>query len=216
MRLGVAALCVAIVGGVYLLMGRTPDDGRAVLPPSEAALEEPAVEEPAFDDGFPLRPRKRVKAARSPRKHALPRFRGEYFSIAYPTGWRVDTAEQPQGAYLDTTIRHPARPSVYLRVDVTPSRGADPAVHAREVESYLRRQESYRRLGFTRARLRGLPALRWDFDVVEAGVRLRKVDVFLTDGGSNRIAVLTQAPEAEFARYSRLFERLRASLMPKH
>lgn len=214
MRLGVAALCVAIVGGVYLLTGRTPDDGRAVLPPGDAAPAEPAAE-PAFDDGFPpAAPRKRVLAARSPRKQALPRFRGKYFSIAYPSGWRIDTAEQSQGTYLDTTIRHPKRPSVYLRVDVTPRRGADPAVHAKEVEGYLRRHESYRRLGFARARLRGLPALRWDFDVVEAGVRLRKVDVFLTDTRRNRIAVLTQAPDAEFEQYARLFERLRASLVP--
>jgi hypothetical protein len=215
MRLGVAALCVAIVGCVYLLQGRTPDDGRAVTPPSQAALAEPAVEAPAFDDGFPLRAQKRVKAARSPRKQALPRFRGKYFSIAYPSGWRVDAAETSMGAYLDTTIRHPASPSVYLRVDVTPSRGADPVVHAREVEGYLRRQETYRRHGFARARLGGFPALRWDFGVVEEGVRLRKVDVFLTDGGKNRIAVLTQAPHAEFERYEALFARLRASLVPR-
>ncbi len=215
MRLGVAALCVAIVGGVYLLMGRTPDDGRAVLPPSDAAPAEPAAEEPTFDDGFPPRPRKRALSARSPRKQTLPRFRGKYFSIAYPAGWRIDTAEQPQGSYLDTTIRHPARPSVYLRVDVTPKGGADPAVHAKEVEGYLRRHESYRRLGFTRASLRGLPALRWDFDVIEAGVRLRKVDLFLTDTRRNRIAVLTQAPDAEFEQYAKLFERLRASLVPR-
>lgn len=201
MRLGLVALVVTIFGGAYLVAGRAPEDRvLAKPPPREAALE---------------RPTQGVKAVRHRKPSALPRFVGEYFSIRYPRGWRVETAEASKGAYLDTTIRHPTSPSTYLRVDVTPGRGADPAAHAREVEGYLRRQDSYRRIGLEPARLSGSPALRWDFDVVESGVRLRKVDVFLTDGGRNRIAVLTQAPAADFERYAPLFERLRASLVPR-
>jgi hypothetical protein len=100
-------------------------------------------------------------------------------------------------------------------VDVTPGGGTDPAVHAKEVERYLLRQDTYERLGLTRQKLGGLDALRWDFHVVESGVRLRKVDVFLTDGGRNRIAVLTQAPHDDFGRFAELFSRLRASLVPR-
>lgn len=195
-----AGLCVAIFGAAYLLVGRPPED-RVVMPPKREAA--------------PPRAEPRVKAVRH-RKPALPQFVGEYFSIRYPRGWRVETAEAPTGAYLDTTIRHPRDPSTYVRVDVTPERGADPAVHAREVERYLLRQDTYRRIGLAPTRLGGFDALRWDFDVVESGVRLRKVDVFLTDDGKNRIAVLTQAPSSTFARYAPLFERLRASLEPKH
>jgi hypothetical protein len=197
--LALVGLCVAIFGAVYLLVGRTPEDRVVVAPKREAAL--PAM-------------KPRVKAVRH-RKAALPRFVGEYFSIRYPRGWRVETAEVSKGAYLDTTIRHPRSPSTYLRVDVTPRLGTDPAVHAREVEGYLLGHDTYRRIGLERERLGGFDALRWDFDVVESGVRLRKVDVFLTDDGSNRIAVLTQAPASAFARYAPLFERLRASLVPR-
>jgi hypothetical protein len=143
----------------------------------------------------------KVKAVRH-RKAALPRFVGEYFSIRYPRGWRVETAEAPMGTYLDTTIRHPREPSTYVRVDVTPELGADPAVHAKEVEGYLLRQSTYRRIGLAPTRLAGLDALR-------------KVDVFLTDDDRNRIAVLTQAPAPSFASYAPLFERLRASLVPR-
>ena len=197
--LALVGLCVAIFGAVFLLVGRTPEDRLVVAPKPEAAQ---STIEP------------RVKAARH-RKAALPRFVGEYFSVAYPRGWRIETAERSKGAYLDTTIRHPQSPSTYLRVDVTPGRGADPAVHAKEVEGYLLRQDTYRRIGLEPERLAGFPALRWDFDVVESGVRLRKVDVFLTDDGRNRIAVLTQAPASSFQRYAPLFERLRASLVPR-
>jgi hypothetical protein len=204
MRLGavvaLALLAVGIFGGVYLAVGRTPQDRVLTVPPAREAAELPPL-------------RTQVKAVRH--RKPLPRFVGEYFSIRYPRGWRVETAEVSRGAYLDTTIRHPRDPSTYLRVDVTPGRGADPAVHAREVEGYLLRQETYRRIGLRPERLAGLDALRWDFHVVESGVRLRKVDVFLTDRDRNRIAVLTQAPAASFAAHAPLFSRLRASLQPR-
>jgi hypothetical protein len=205
--LAVVGLCVAIFGAAYLLVGRAPEDRLVAAPEREAAA-------PEREAAAPERRTQGVKAVRH-RKPALPRFVGEYFSIRYPRGWRVETAETPKGAYLDTTIRHPRDPSTYVRVDVTPERGADPAEHAKEVEAYLLRQDTYRRIALAPTRLGGFDALRWDFDVVESGVRLRKVDVFLTDDGRNRIAVLTQAPASAFGRYAPLFERLRASLIPR-
>lgn len=203
MKLGLVALVVTIFGGVYLIAGRAPEDRLVVKPKRDGALERA---QPRRMQG--------VKAVRH--KAAMPRFVGEYFSIRYPRGWRVETAETSKGAYLDTTIRHPTSPSTYLRVDVTPGRGAEPVAHAKEVEGYLLRQDTYRRIGLEPVRLGGFPALRWDFAVVESGVRLRKVDVFLTDGDRNRIAVLTQAPDDAFERYAPLFARLRASLLPRH
>jgi hypothetical protein len=214
--LAVVGLCITIFGAAYLLMGRAPEDRYLEQPVREpAALPAPnaGVKGVRHRQAAPA-PSREAKAEPAP-KPTLPRFVGEYFSIHYPRGWQVETAEASTGAYLDTTIRHPSSPSTYLRVDVTPGGGTDPAVHAREVEGYLLRQDTYRRLGLTRQKLGGFDALRWDFHVVESGVRLRKVDVFLTDGGRNRIAVLTQAPHGEFGRYAELFSRLRASLVPR-
>ena len=207
MRLGlVAALCLAIFGGVYLLMGRTPEDRVVVpTPPAEAKAS----------------PRQGLLAARSPHATSKPagpavrRFVGEHFSIQYPAGWRIETAEVSKGAYFDTTIRSPDSPSTYLRVDVTPERGTDPAVHAAEVEAYLKVQQGYSRRSLERTKHGRLPAVRWEFDVVESGLGLRKVDVFLTDADGDRIAVLTQAPASEFAKHARLFELLRTSLVPR-
>jgi hypothetical protein len=204
LALAVAGLCVSIFGTIYVLMGRTPSDEVAAAPPKRGAVL--AARSPQIKPAVTPKPKRAAQ---------LPRFVGRYFSIQYPTGWKVDTAEASTGAYFDTTIRHPEDRSTYLRVDVTPKTGADPAVHAAEVEGYLRGQEGYERLGLKRAKLARKPAVRWDFGVVEAGVRLRKVDVFLTDGGRNRIAVLTQAPHSDFGRYEQLFERLRASLVPR-
>lgn len=145
---------------------------------------------------------------------ALRRFVGEHFTIDHPVGWRVETAEAPTGAYLDTTIRSAEDEWVFLRVDVTPDNGGDPAVHAAEVERYLKPQEGYRRIDFRRSKLGRLNAVYWEFTVVESGVPLRKVDVFLTDARGNRIAVLTQAPAARHEAYTPLLQRLRASFVP--
>jgi hypothetical protein len=210
MRLGLVALVVTIFGGAYLIAGRAPED-RVIAKPQpkrEAAIER----EPQVRGAVKGVRHKQAKPAPAPAP-ALPRFVGEHFSIQYPKGWKVESAEVSKGAYLDTTIRHPQSPSTYLRIDVTPGGGAAPAAHAKEVEGYLRRQDTYRRIGLAPAQLSGFPAMRWDFDVVESGVRLRKVDVFLAHDGRN-IAVLTQAPSGEFERYAALFARLRASLVP--
>ena len=162
--------------------------------------------------GQPVR-REQSRPSSEPRL-ALRRFVGRHFAIDHPAGWRVETAEAPTGAYLDTTIRSAEDKSVFLRVDVTPGNGGDPAVHAAEVERYLRPQEGYRRIDFRRSKLGRLNAVYWEFTVVESGVRLRKVDVFLTDARGNRIAVLTQAPAARHEAYTPLLERLRASFAP--
>jgi hypothetical protein len=178
----------------------------------------PSQPEPAFREPPPA---KAVKGARSPSNRtpkavppapALPRFEGEHFAIDYPRGWRIETAEEPVNTYLDTTIRAPQDPRVYLRVDVTPGRGGAPAEHAAEVEGYLVGQDGYRRIALDPTRLGRAEALRWVFEVRERSVLLRKVDVFLTDPRGNRIAMLTQAPAALYARYEPLFARIRSSL----
>lgn len=166
---------------------------------------------PAAERAHPPAPTKPASTLRP----ELPRFTGTHFSIDYPRGWRIATAEVPIRTYLDTTIQHPRLPSAYVRVDVTPRRGETPAAHAASVERHLARQDGYRRIGLATARLAGLPAVRWEFQVRERGVLLRKVDVFLTDGRGNRIAVLTQAPASVYERFEPTFARVRGSFAPR-
>ena len=161
-----------------------------------------------------VRPSPPSNAVSKQPRSAPHRFVGEHFAIDHPAGWRVETAEAPLRSYLDTTIRSRKDRWVLLRVDVTPGDGGDPAVHAAEVERYLKPQQGYRRIELRRSKLGSLNAVYWEFTVVESGVRLRKVDVFLTDHQGNRVAVLTQTPAAQHEAYTPLLARLRASFVP--
>jgi hypothetical protein len=182
-------------------------------PPAETevrAAPGPRVQAPSAPAGKRAPRPVLTKPASTPRPE-LPRFAGKHFSIDYPHGWRIATAEAPIRTYLDTTILHPDTPWAYVRVDVTPRRGGTPAAHAASVERHLARQDGYRRVGLATAKLAGLPAVRWEFQVRERGVLLHKVDVFLTDRRGNRIAVLTQAPASAYERHEALFARVRSS-----
>ena len=139
-------------------------------------------------------------------------FIGKYFAIDYPAGWDVETAEVSKGGYLDTTIRDPGDRSVLLRVDVIPNENQDPIVNAGRVRSAVSRQRGYRELEFSRMDLGGYAAVRWEFLVEEDGTRLHKVDVFLLNEAGDGIAVLTQAPEAKYYRWSEVFDGIRNSL----
>jgi hypothetical protein len=165
-------------------------------PESYAAPEEPPEEQEPAPGNDP----------------AVTTFNGDYFSIAYPSEWDVETAEVSKGGYLDTTIRDPNDESIMLRVDVIPESHADPLVNARRVRSSLSRQPGYRELDFSATELKGSEAIRWEFLVQEEGVLMHKVDVFLATESGDEFAVLTQAPESEFARWADVFEAIRSSL----
>jgi hypothetical protein len=179
---------------------------------STAAAHRPPVARNAQTRAAPSR--KPVRRPASEPQVALSRFVGRHFAIDHPADWRVETAEAPTGRYLDTTIRSAKDKWVYLRVDVTPGNGGDPAVHAAEVERYLKPQPGYERIQFRRSKLGNVSAVYWEFTVVESGVPLRKVDVFLTDARGDHVAVLTQAPAATHEAYTPLLDRLRASFDP--
>jgi hypothetical protein len=170
-----------------------------------------AEERPAAASAQP-EPRPRAASRVAGATFRLATFTGKHFSVAYPAGWHVATADAWNGTYLDTTIRSSRSPATYVRVDVMPGLGeSDPARHARRVEAYLREQPGYASLAF-RPTVLGGRAFHWEFTVRESGVLLRKVDVFLTDAAGNGVAILTQAPASEWRRHAPLFERLRASL----
>jgi hypothetical protein len=204
--IGLAVVAPALAGCLsagepQALMVCDPSVTDRCVPVSEGARRTEAAAAPA--------PRVEVAGAR----FRLSTFTGKHFSVAYPAGWRVETADAWNGTYLDTTIRSSRSRATYLRVDVIPGlHEADPTVHARRVEAYLRGQPGYAALAF-RPTVLGRRALHWEFTVRESGVLLRKVDVFLTDAAGNGVAILTQAPAAEWNRHAGLFERLRASLV---
>jgi len=144
---------------------------------------------------------------------SLKTFDGTYFSVDYSGSWHIDAAEADKGSYLDTTFRSSRNPAVLVRVDVAPGGPtASLAQGARKLERALRQQPGYRRLDFRRTEFHGYPAIRWEFEVEEQGVLLRKVDVFFEDGAGHGYGVLTQAPAATYGLWRRFFKTNRESL----
>jgi hypothetical protein len=139
-------------------------------------------------------------------------FFGQHFSIDYPAGWNLETREQDRGSYLDTTIRNPADPLVYLRVDVTPKQPyLTPEEQAAPVVDALRPQTGYQSLGYELTQFAGYPALRWEYLVSEHGVPLRKVNIFFQDTAGNGFALLTEARASAFTPWLRQFAQVRDS-----
>ena len=126
-------------------------------------VTEPAPQQPAVKGSATEEQGSSVPAA-------VTSYDGEYFSVAYPLDWELESAEISKGSYLDTTIRDPVAPDVMLRVDVTPGSNSDPEVAADEVEAYLSDQPGYRRLRYQATNYLGYEAFRWDFLVQEDGV----------------------------------------------
>jgi S1-C subfamily serine protease len=140
-------------------------------------------------------------------------FSGDYFSIAYPQGWRVEAGEESKGTYLDTTITDPADESTLVRVDVNPGVGAaDPMSFAKALEPDLERQAGYQRIELRRSTFQGYDSVRWEFVVRESGVLLHKVDVFFISDNGDGFALLTQTQDSMYGDSEALFDQVRASL----
>jgi hypothetical protein len=163
-----------------------------------------------------LRPR-RVVIHRTVVVHPAPvayqLFEGSYFSMEYPTTWVRDTSEASKGGYLDTTIHSDENSDVLTRVDVTPNTSADAAASVNEMEQVLSSQPGYQQIRLTSTTFQGYSGVVWEFVVSEHGVSLHKVDVVLDDGYGDGIAVLTQAPAAEYRRWQPVFAHIRQSLL---
>jgi hypothetical protein len=140
-------------------------------------------------------------------------FHGEYFEIAHPVDWYIDTAEVSKGSYLDTTIRDPADQDRMLRVDVTLDASTDdPVREAAPVVAALRRQSGYREIAYERTSFGDYDALYWEFEVIESGRLLHKVDLIFIDEYDQGVAILTQAPADEWAEWASSFAEIRDSL----
>jgi hypothetical protein len=140
-------------------------------------------------------------------------FAGQAFSVAYPQGWTVQSAETGAPWGTDTTIVAPGDPHTMLRVDITTTpASSDPITAAEPVIAGVARQPGYRELGLTSGTLDGRPAELWEFMVTESGVPLHKEDVFFTSRSGAGIAVLTSAPADGYADLAGRFAALRRSL----
>lgn len=100
-----------------------------------------------------------------------------------------------------------------VRVDVTPNAPPRLEAHARPVIDALRRVPGYRELALRKISFNGYPALWWEFLVPESGVLLHKVDVFFLDESGDGVALLTQAPAADWGSWTTLFATVRSSLV---
>ncbi len=147
------------------------------------------------------------------RSGSLTSFTGRYFSVSYPTGWRIDTAEEQEPGYMDTTIRDPVDPDVYLRVDVDPDAGTyDPIAASAPVVAHLRAETGYQERAHRLATFDGYSALYWEYLVPEHGVLLHKVNIMFVDENREGFGVLTESPASEWQAWAPTFETLRDSL----
>jgi hypothetical protein len=140
-------------------------------------------------------------------------YTGSFFSVDYPSTWNVEAAEVEKGSYYDTSIRSLSDPGMMIRVDVTPGATADALASATNVERFLSSQQGYRRIRFAPISFQGFDGYDWEFTVVEHGVLLHKQDTFFNDADGNGFAVLTQAPQGQFARWRTAFAQVRQSVL---
>jgi hypothetical protein len=178
----------------------SPDDAQSAAPPEAPAPTPPPPTAPA--PGPPPAP-----------KGSLTSFTGRYFTVSYPSGWTVETAEAQKPGYLDTTIRNPADPNVYLRVDVNPTvPTSDPLESAAPVVRTLAGEPGYQLLAYERTTFAGYDALHWEYLVPEHGVLLHKIDTFFIDRYGEGFAILTQSQASHWQAWVPTFNKLRGSL----
>jgi hypothetical protein len=138
-------------------------------------------------------------------------YQGAAFSIRYPTGWVVSHVSEG-GGNVDTTFRPASGPGGWiLRVDEDPESGGSLQAATDPVITALERDPTYSLTSLVHASFAGVPAIRWEFEDAEDGVRLHKVDTFFIDGNGNGWAVLVEAPQSVWGQASPILENYRAS-----
>ncbi|HZQ80739.1 MAG TPA: S1C family serine protease [Gaiellaceae bacterium] len=137
-------------------------------------------------------------------------YNGTYFSIIYPAGFAVTSAEQDMGTYYDTTIESG---DYLIRIDESPqgSASVDQAI-APELRT-LRAETGYVELGLVHTTFEGYPAIQWEFEVPENGVLLHKIDLVFTDAQRRDWAILTQSPASEWSKVSAALDAISSSFV---
>jgi hypothetical protein len=120
-------------------------------------------------------------------------YQGQAFSIAYPAGWWVYTAEQPTAHGTRTTILDPHDHARSIRIDVTAKAMRVPT--GRPVR---------------RGTFEGHDALRWAFrDHGRRGGGL-----FFADDAGRGVAIVIQAPERDYRTWAARLAGARDSFRP--
>jgi hypothetical protein len=144
------------------------------------------------------------------------------FSVSYPTGWTVEKKDVvPAGTnYKDTTIKRDiSDPHYVVRVDVLP--GGSVGQVADNVVAGLAKNPSFRQIdrrsiSFTTASgTYSAVYLEFLLNHTDTGVPMHTVDVLFNDSRGRNFAVLTRAPESDYATHASLFGRVRSSIAPR-
>jgi hypothetical protein len=140
-------------------------------------------------------------------------FTGAGFSIKYPTGWTVQADEQHHAYGTDTTIVSPQDPRTLMRVDVTSNlKTTDPTAAAQPVIAAVSKQSGYQLLGLSPNDVNGNAGEQWEFLVTENGTLLHKIDEFIVTAHGDGLAILTQAPAAQYGALAKEFASLRQTI----
>lgn len=141
-------------------------------------------------------------------------YTGNAFSIDYPSGWAVASAEQQHSYGTDTTMVSPTDSNTLLRVDVNNiSVITDPRAAAQPVMNTVSQDPGYQLIDLSAGTFEGFTALHWEFVVDHNGVLVHQEDEFFIDSNNgDSVAVLTGAPAAQYPGYASLFAALRQTL----
>ncbi len=98
-----------------------------------------------------------------------------------------------------------------MRVDEDPGSGGTLDAASDPVIAALERDATYSLVSLVHTTFGGVPAIRWEFEDTEDGVRLHKVDTFFIDVNSNGWGVLVEAPQSVWEQASTVLQSYQAS-----
>jgi hypothetical protein len=134
----------------------------------------------------------------APTSTQVPTYTAADFSIEYPAGWAVSHIPE-SGGNVDSTFEPQGQSGYMLRVDENSSPPvATAAESAAPVIAHLRRDPTYTEIGVSNETFDGVPAVRWEFEVIEGGQRVHKVDEFFIDSSGHGWGVLFQTPQSRW------------------
>ena len=178
---GLGALAAAVVVSLLLAFGSgsTPADHSSTPAPT---------------------PVHRRTAAAPPPERTLThvnRYESGNYSFAYPSGWRIARGERVVSTFSETVLQR-ADGAAMVTVDYSPGETTAPVRKASQVEAETTmKTPGYRRISLRPTRIRGQPAVEWDFVLTDAN--LHRVDLFVRTR-SGDVALLADGPDLAAAR----------------
>jgi hypothetical protein len=125
------------------------------------------------------------------------RYESGNYSFAYPSGWRIARGERVVSTFSETVLQR-ADGAAMVTVDYSPGETTAPATKASQVEAETTiKTPGYRRISLRSTRIRGQPAVEWEFVLTESN--LHRVDLFVRTRGGD-VALLADGPDLTGAR----------------